>query len=180
MNDDKHLFLGANTTEGFVGFQDKLVDMYNLKKFYILKGGSGIGKSTFIRRFADAFPNHRKDYFVCAGDPKSLDGVILPELGIGIIDGTYPHPVDPQYPGFIDEIINLGEYIIADKLTADIDTLKELQHKKIDLYKKAYAHLSNAREVHYQIEALYKGAVDFDGINSKLSQIIMKHIDNQT
>jgi len=178
MGIDKFLFLGANTADGFVGFYNKLIDMYDLKKLYILKGGSGIGKSTLITKFADAFTNHNRDFIICAGDPKSLDGVIIPYLRIGIIDGTHPHMIDPIYPGIVDEIINLGEYIDPSKVTANKRTVKELQQKKALHYKHAYAHLNSARHVHHQIEGFYKNAVNFDDINSKLTQIIMQHVDD--
>ena len=175
MGTDKYLFFGANTADGFVGFFDQIAEMYSLKHLYILKGGSGIGKSTFIRKFAEAFATHNRDFLVCAGDPKSLDGVILPDLGIGIIDGTHPHPVDPIFPGVVDEIINLGEFIDKTRVTADKDTLKQLGKQKANHYKQATAHLAWAREIHYQIENFYKNAVDFDGVQKKLKQIISKH-----
>jgi len=172
----KKLFAGANTPDGFVGFYDQLVDMYDLKKLYILKGGSGIGKSTFIKQFADAFPNDDKDFLYCSGDPKSLDGVILPNRGVGIIDGTFPHMIDPQYPGVIDEIINLGEHI--GEIRATREQLQQLYIKKSNYYRIAFDNLARARDVHHKIEDLYKGAVDFDAINLKLQKIIVQHSDN--
>ena len=178
MGTDKFLFLGANTADGFVGSYDKLIEMYNLKKLYILKGGSGIGKSTFIRKFAEAFSNHDRDFFICAGDPNSLDGVVIPSLNIGIIDGTHPHAIDPVYPGIVDEIINLGEYVDSKKMNTDKETLQKLQQNKALNYKHAYAYLNSARHTHHQIESLYKGAVDFEGIDLKFSQIIMQHIND--
>lgn len=178
MGNDKFLFFGANTADGFIGFYDKLVDMYDLKKLYILKGGSGIGKSTFIRKFADAFIKHNRDFIICAGDPKSLDGLIIPALKIGIIDGTHPHMVDPVYPGIVDEIVNLGEFIDFKKISIDKQTLKTLQQKKALQYKRAYASLNSARHIHHKIESFYKDCVDFESMNLKVSQIIMQHIND--
>ena len=177
---DKKLFAGANTPDGFVGFYDRLVDMYDLKKLYILKGGSGIGKSTFIKNFAKIFKDEDKDYLICSGDPNSLDGVIIPGKKIGIIDGTEPHLVDPIYPGIVDEIINLGDCIIWDKVKATRDQFKQLASQKKQHYALAFEQLKKARDVHHKIEALYNGAVDYDAINLKLNKIIMQHIDNMT
>ena len=178
MGKDIKMFAGANTPDGFVGFYKELVDMYDLKKLYILKGGSGIGKSTFITKFADAFPNHEKLFLVCSGDPKSLDGVIIPHIGIGIIDGTDPHIVDPIYPGVVDEIINLGEYIIWERVKATRETLQTLTAEKKSYYKTAFKYLARARDTHHKIEKLYEDAVDFDAVQSELDKIIMKHADN--
>lgn len=178
MSKERKLFAGANTPDGFVGFYDKIADMYNLEKLYILKGGSGVGKSTFIRNFANAFPNEQKDFLLCSGDPKSLDGVILLGRKIGIIDGTFPHAVDPQYPGVVDEIVNLGEYIVWDKVKATREKLSNLCAQKRHSYALAYQHLNKAREIHHEIEALYKGAIDFEAMGLKLNQIIVQHTDN--
>jgi len=168
---DKKFFMGANTADGVVHFFGELVDAYELKKLYILKGGSGIGKSTFIRRFATAFADkHGVDYFYCSGDPKSLDGAIIPELKIGIIDGTAPHMVDPKYPGVIDEIIDLGCCIKPNKISKQ--KLQELYAKKSAHYAAAFDHLHQAREVHMELEALYKGKVDFTEVRAKLDACI--------
>jgi len=178
MEKDKFLFMGATTADGFVAFYDQIADMYDLEKLYILKGGSGIGKSTFMRKFADAFATEARDFLICAGDPKSLDGVIIPARRVGIIDGTAPHIVDPKYPGVIDEIVNLGEFIDPSRVTADRATLAKLYAEKADHYKHATENLAAARRVHHEIEALYAGAVDFERVNSKLSQVIMQSTEN--
>jgi len=175
MSSDKYLFLGCNTADGFIGFFDDIIDMYDLEKLYILKGGHGIGKSTFIRKFAEAFPKQTKDFLICAGDPKSLDGVVIPALKIAVIDGTHPHPIDPIYPGIIDEIINLGKYIDPTKVTATKQTIKDMKSKKSDHYKKAFAHLNAARLIHHKLESFYKDAVDFEGANKILVQLINDH-----
>ena len=172
MGKDIKMFAGANTPDGFVGFYRELVDMYDLKKLYILKGGSGIGKSTFIRKFAEHFPNDERLFLMCSGDPKSLDGVIISHIGVGIIDGTDPHTVDPIYPGVVDEIINLGEYIIWDKVKATREILQTLTAEKKSYYKTAFKYLARARDTHHKIEKLYNGAVDFDAVKSKLDQIV--------
>ena len=180
MSTDKKLFAGANTPDGFIGFYNQLVDMYDLKKLYILKGGSGVGKSTFIKNFAAAFSDTDKTFLLCSGDPNSLDGVILTDKNIGMIDGTAPHMVDPQYPGLVDEIINLGEHIIWDKVGGTRDEFHTLAEQKKQHYTLAFEHLKKAREVHYQIEAMYTDAVDFDAVNLKLDKILMQHIDDST
>jgi len=172
---DKMLFLGANTPDGFVGFYNNIIEMYDLKKLYILKGGSGLGKSTFIKKFASHFANESKDFFMCSGDPNSLDGVVITSLGLGVIDGTHPHAIDPKFPGIVDEIVNLGEHIDWTKIKATREQLSELLETKKRLYETAFFNLSKARETHIQIEDIYKNAVDFDALGIKLKHILSKH-----
>ena len=169
------LFLGSNTPDGFVGYFDRVIDMYGLKKLYILKGGSGVGKSTFIRKFAEHFrglkPERDITYVYCSADPQSLDGAIIEDLRIGIIDGTFPHVVDPKLPGLVDEIIDLAQFIDPTKIGATREELERLGAKKSTHFKKAYAQLHKAREVHMQIENAYKVAVDFNQINEQVLKV---------
>ena len=50
------------------------------------------------------------DYLHCSADENSLDGVVLKDRKIAVIDGTSPHMTDPITPGAVDKIINLGEF----------------------------------------------------------------------
>ena len=76
----------------------------------ILKGGPGVGKSTFMRRLHAALcaEGEESTLYHCSGDPDSLDAVAAPASGLLILDGTAPHVVDPIIPGARDSLINLG------------------------------------------------------------------------
>ena len=45
-------FLGANSPDGFVSFFDHLINLDTAKEVIIIKGGPGVGKSSFMRRAA--------------------------------------------------------------------------------------------------------------------------------
>ena len=96
--------------DGFVSCFDHLMPECVLKRKLILKGGPGVGKSTFMRRLHAALcdPGNTSTLYFCSGDPDSLDAVALPHLGLLILDGTAPHVVDPHIPGARDSLINLG------------------------------------------------------------------------
>ena len=97
--------------EGFISCFDHLMDDALLRRKLILKGGPGVGKSTFMRRVHAALcaNGEPSTLYFCSGDPDSLDGVAVPHAGLLILDGTAPHIVDPEIPGARDSIINLGE-----------------------------------------------------------------------
>ena len=172
---DKHLFLGANTADGLVHYFDRLVEMYDLKKLYILKGGNGVGKSTLMRKFARAFEDQCSiTYLYCSGDPKSLDAVVIESLQVAIVDGTHPHPLEPKYPGLIDEIINLGEFIDSSKLTVTKSKIDEITAKKRAAYSAAFKKLSEARELHKKIEEFYTPAVDFKRVDELCDELISR------
>lgn len=86
-------FLGANSPEGFYSFYDQLIDLSMAKEVYIIKGGPGSGKSSFMRRAAAFLTDagFTTEYICCSADPDSLDGIVFPEIGLAFVDGTQPH-----------------------------------------------------------------------------------------
>ena len=96
--------------EGFISCFDHLIPEAKLRRLLILKGGPGVGKSTFMRRIHALLSSQGEEttLYFCSGDPDSLDAVAAPESGILILDGTAPHIVDPIIPGARDSLINLG------------------------------------------------------------------------
>lgn len=86
-------FLGANSPTGFYSLYDQLIDREAAGGLYILKGGAGCGKSSFMRRVARhaEAAGYTAEYILCSGDPDSLDGVVFPELKTALVDGTAPH-----------------------------------------------------------------------------------------
>ena len=76
------LYAGANTRYGFVSIFDECFK--DIARIFILKGSSGCGKSTFMRRVAKkAYESGLTvDIIRCSADPDSLDGVIVHELGV--------------------------------------------------------------------------------------------------
>ena len=111
-------FLGANSCKGFESHFSDCYDARDGWCAYIIKGGPGTGKSSFMRHFASHAIQKGEEVILCpcSSDPESLDGVILPRKKTVLLDGTAPHVVEPSFPGVCEEIINLGEFWDAEKL----------------------------------------------------------------
>jgi len=111
INKVRKLFPGANTADGPYNFFNYIIPS-NVNRIFCLKGGPGVGKSSMMKKIAKYFEEegYELELHYCPSDPSSLDGLVIKELGIVLLDGTAPHIVDPKDPGAIDEIINLGEY----------------------------------------------------------------------
>ncbi|WP_051514960.1 hypothetical protein [Fervidicella metallireducens] len=79
------------------------------KRVYIIKGGPGCGKSTFIRRVGNELlaNDFDVDFIYCSADKDSLDGIFIHEIDVAIVDGTAPHVIDPKYQ------VQLKEYWIS-------------------------------------------------------------------
>lgn len=139
-------FAAANSRGGFVSFFKEIFRSGELDYLYIIKGGSGTGKSRLMRELASAAEGvgEEVEYFYCSSDPISLDGIIMKGRRVGVIDGTPPHAEEPSLPGCKDEIINLGEFWNGRMLRESRSVITELTERKRLLYKNAYAYLAAA------------------------------------
>ena len=155
-------FASKNTTKGFQSDFNKIFYPDELDRIYIMKGGPGTGKSSFMRdiaRFSES-KNVTVEYFYCSSDPVSLDGIILKEPKIALIDGTSPHLVDPNFPGIVENIINLGNFWDINKLSENKREIIQLIKDKSKFYKRAYQFLSAYGEIGGEIFQLAKGCLD--------------------
>lgn len=108
----RNLFPGGNTSQGFYSYYDYILGQKEAESIICLKGGPGVGKSSFMKSIGEYFLEKGEDvdYFWCSSDPNSLDGILLKQRKIALMDGTSPHMIDPKTPGAVDFILNLGEY----------------------------------------------------------------------
>lgn len=144
-------FLAANSAEGFVSH---FVDSYNIYdgwRTYIIKGGPGTGKSSFMKYVT--IKALEKGYTVelcpCSSDPDSLDGVIINDIKTVLLDGTPPHIVEPKHPGICEEIINLGVFWNRDILYKKAEQIIDMTNKNKKQHQTASAYISAAGELIY-------------------------------
>ena len=147
-------FAASNTRNGFRSLFDECFK--NVTRLFILKGSSGCGKSTFMRRIAGRSEQlgYTTDIIRCSSDPDSLDGVIVHGLNFAVADGTSPHVMDVKYPCVRESIINMGEFWDERKILPHKDEIIALTDKKGEHYKNAYRCLSamgNAEDIKRQI-----------------------------
>lgn len=140
----KTVFPGNNSVEGFYSFYES--GLSTTDYVYILKGGPGTGKSSFMRQLAENFRDRGCDVelWQCSSDSNSLDGVVIPAYKTAVIDGTAPHVVDPRYPGVREEIINFGEFWKEGALQKERDAIMALTDRISAAFGRAYEHLDAA------------------------------------
>ena len=146
MTTARTLFPGAMGPEGFISCFDHLMDDTLLRRKLILKGGPGVGKSTFMRRVHAALcaNGEPSTLYFCSGDPDSLDGVAVPHAGLLILDGTAPHTIDPAMPGIDGETLDLGRFLHKEVFKRRREELFVLAEENRAHYKNAFACLSAA------------------------------------
>lgn len=168
------LFAGGNTATGFVSFYHQLCAQARYTT--ILKGGPGVGKSTFMREAAQAFrqKGHPVSYYACSGDPDSLDAVMDEITGELIVDGTAPHMLDPKLPGAADSILNLGTCLNEKQLGMQADAIRSLNREIADRYAQAYRYLASAESVLQDAFAVYCMAVSEKHTRSLRSELALQ------
>lgn len=141
-----HFFLSANTPQGFVSRFDYLADPYKKEKLYVIKGGPGSGKSSFMKGIAAALlaKGEAVELIHCSSDPTSLDGIICRGRGIAVCDGTPPHAIEPKYPGVFESVVNLYDLLDEEQLTAHSSEIIELFTLNKNLHERATRFLSAA------------------------------------
>ena len=141
-------FSGSNSGEGFHNYFDGVVPTWDrLTRYFMIKGGPGVGKSTLMKRVAakSEEAGEEVERFYCSGDPDSLDAVRLVKRGIVFADATSPHAMDPMFPGAVEEIVNLGEQIDRNRIVKYRDEVERITRKNKESYRRGYAFLRAAK-----------------------------------
>ncbi len=171
-----HFFASMNTANGFHSDFQSIFDPKQLEKIYILKGGPGCGKSSLMKYISDyaEIKGNTVERFFCSSDPNSLDGIILVEKNIAILDGTSPHLADPKFPGIIENIINLGSFWDVKKILPCKSMIFELIQVKKTAYQSGYQFLKAYGKVLDEILQVSKKALFYEKINHNI-KIQCKH-----
>lgn len=178
MTYNTEFFLGANTSGGFVSFFDELYNPYTDSDVYIIKGGPGTGKSTFMKKVADALEESGvyTERIYCASDPSSLDAVIAPEKGFAIADGTAPHTLEPRFPGASENIINPGQFWDSRILRKNRDRILSLSLENSLYHRRSAAYLSAAGSIARQNTAIVSRYIKEEKIHSFSSRFLAREL----
>ena len=174
MSTERHYFPGNNTPQGFFSYYKYILGQREANRIICIKGGPGTGKSTFMKRIGERFAKLGEDidYLHCSADEDSLDGVILKNRRIALIDGTSPHITDPGTPGAVDKIINLGEFWNEEGIALNKDEIIDLNEDCSGWYRIAYNYLNAAKSVFKSLEEIYYKAVEDSEIYRVVADIV--------
>ncbi len=176
----RNYFAGGNTARGFFNLYDS--NLRGLDRLFILKGGPGTGKSSLMKAIGKEYveKGFNIEFLHCSSDNDSIDGVIIPALKVGIVDGTAPHVIEPQAPGAVEEYINLGEAWDAQVLRIHKADIQRLTARNSHYFQKAYAAFGEALSIHDEWEKIYIGSMDFqkaDELTKKLIESFFGKMD---
>lgn len=170
----RHIYPGGNTPEGFFSYYSYIMGQQEANRIICLKGGPGVGKSTFMRKIGEHFVEKGEDvdFLWCSSDPGSLDGIVLKERKIAMIDATSPHIVDPVNPGAVDSIVHLGEFWNGEALKKCKSHVLESNGKIKKWFRYAYHYLAAAGELYEALEGIYEDALEDGELYKAAAEII--------
>ncbi len=160
-------FMGANSPLGFCSFFEEIYNPYKNHHPYIIKGGPGTGKSTLMKKVARIAMEKGLDteLIYCSSDPESLDGIIVRELDVSVIDGTSPHVIEPKFPGAVENIINTGDFWDKKKLKEKSDKIRSLTLENSIHHRRSARYLAAAGAVNDENIRLAHSFIKEDKIN---------------
>ena len=169
---DTH-FAAVNSGNGFLSYFPQVFGNDKIRKRYVIKGGPGTGKSSFMRRVAEYAEARGRgvEYFRCSSDPESLDGIII-DGSVAVFDGTAPHVYEPRLIGVVDNIVNLCVFWDEKGLEAKEGEIRRLTSVREGAYRKAYRFLSAVANLNEINDSLVCAAVDRGKMRAAVGRIL--------
>lgn len=164
-------FTGGNTAKGFYSLYDS--NLRGLDRVFILSGKSGAEKSQLIGKLLNqwAGKGFALEAIHRANDPEAVEGLIIRDLGFGIVDGDPPRNVGKDYFGDGWETIDLD---VLDKPSARQDELEKMIEDRNRALAKAYESYAEALRVHDDWEKLYIDRMDFEKADQVAQSLIKR------
>lgn len=171
-------FGGGNTARGFYSLFES--NLKGLERLFILKGGPGTGKSSLMKAIGSEWveKGYNLEYIHCSSDNESIDGVIIPALKVGIVDGTAPHVIEPKAPGAIEEYVNLGEAWDSQALAGKKEEIILISQQVSQLFETAYSTFAEALKIHDKWEKIYIKNMDFGKADQLTKELIRNFFSN--
>jgi len=142
-------FFGTNSAEGFFAFREEYLPPAERRRVCILKGGPGTGKSGLMKKVAalGEAAGFVCEYYHCASDPESLDGIVFPEKGTAVVDGTSPHVIEAGCAGAVEDYISFSPYWDSEGIAAHRGEIETETGAMRQEFTAAYRYLRAAAEL---------------------------------
>lgn len=125
----RHYFIEGLTARGYISLLPIL--MPDWQRLYMIGGGIGTGKSTFIKLIGLELLDrgYEVDFFRSALDPDALSGFVVPKVGLGMLNQMEIRPIGWRAPGVIETGIDLSPCMDERKISAQKKEIVELAQR---------------------------------------------------
>ncbi len=170
----RHYFPGNNTPQGFFSYYGYILGQREANRIICLKGGPGTGKSTFLKSIGKKLEQEGipVDYLHCSADENSLDGILIPDKNIAIVDGTSPHVIDPMTPGAVDSILNFGDFWNDKKIGVEKDKIIGHNEACSRWYRIGYGYLQAASAIGNSMSMIQEEGIETSELYGFASDVI--------
>lgn len=175
----KKFFAAANSAYGFKSYFDSLFFGDDIKRRYIIKGGAGTGKSTFLKALAKEADKMGCDVelYYCSSDTASLDGIIIRDMGICAIDATSPHAYDCKYLGCVDTLLDVTRFLKRELLIDKTEEIKNLTAQSARFFSSGYKSLEAAGALARELFDSGKMHVDMQKLSKTAARLTRESIE---
>ena len=162
-------FIASNSSEGFCSYYEDAFDITKFSRIYAIKGGSGTGKAFFMNTVAKKAEKmgYSVRYIYCSSDSSSLDGIIIEEPRVAVLDGTAPHIYEPKLVGAVDSIVDLGAFLDERMLSKSRNKIESITNEKKQGFERAYRHLKVYQLLSKNIEQIIYPCIKHEKIKMK-------------
>lgn len=166
-------FAALNTGQGFVSYFRQIFDP--CETVYVIKGGSGTGKSRFMREVSNAAKSkgYSVEEFLCSSDPSSLDGILIKEKSLAVLDGTAPHIHEPTLIGARERFIDLSVFLDCEQLKLKRDEIASLSASKARRYQQIYEYLYVISSLDRSVNKLVLNSFEKDKMEKAVKKSVL-------
>lgn len=168
----RHYYAGVYSSKGYYSLHSEALKQ--LTKIYVLDGPPGTGKSTLMRKaglvLMDA--GYSLDYIHTPLDQQSIEGVLFPELSIGIITNKWLEHVDPTEITGELVTIDFHPFINQESIVSNEEAINKLNDDLEDTINEVYKSFKAAKELHIKKEEIYLSMMNFDKANEVTEQLL--------
>lgn len=165
----KNYFSSANTCFGTLNYSEKIFNLRNFDKIYIVKG---VFAQNFISKIAEKYSC---ECFLNPINPEKTDGIIINKTAV--IESSLASFNDSLFPAVI---INLGEFCDESLLNQNKEQIFQITEKSQELYHSAQKFLNSANELSEYLLDLSKKYLNEKKLISAIDRISDKHINTKS
>ncbi|MEK3888592.1 hypothetical protein [Bacillus sp. FSL K6-3431] len=167
-------FAGGNTAKGFYSLYDS--NLAELERVFILSGKSSKEKSYIIEQLLQkwAVEGYPLEVIHRADDPQHVEGLIIRQLGVAVMDGDLPRSIGKDYVGSHWETMDIDQAYRTANLDGKIVEINRLNEQVETAFSSAYQSYAKGLRVHDDWERIYIGQMDFEKANNTANKFIEK------
>ncbi|MFZ5768276.1 MAG: hypothetical protein ACOY3F_06205 [Bacillota bacterium] len=159
---DRHLFASAITPDGLMNYVETIIGP--LPRKYVISGEPGTGKSTLLKKVAQAALERGLDVelYHCPLNPEKVEHAVIPAVGVALTKSIEPHMWRPAPE---DIVVDMNECLDDRIVERNRAAMSDCERLFGQLFSQAIACIHDAKATHDLMEAYYVPCMDFEKIN---------------